>query len=139
MRNRMIGLAASLAAVVVAVLAAGVGEGVFAADDGANAGKVLRHVVLFKFKADAPAEQVKAVEEAFCALPKKISAIHAFEWGTDNSPEKLSKGFTHCFTLTFLTEEDRGVYLPHPDHKAFGAMLGPVLEDVLVVDYWAKP
>ncbi len=97
----------------------------------------LRHVVLFKFKESATAADIKKVEEAFSALPGKIPQIRGYEWGTNNSPEGLDKGFTHCFFLTFDSEEDRAVYLPHPDHKAFGEVLGPHLEDVLVVDYWA--
>lgn len=114
--------------------------GVWAADQSVQpAEKVLRHVVLFKFKDSATAEDIKKIEEAFCALPGKIPVIHDFEWGTDISTENLAQGFTHCFFLTFLTEADRAAYLPHPEHKAFGAMLGPHLDKVLVVDYWTKP
>ncbi len=61
-----------------------------------------------------------------------------YEWGLNNSPEGLEKGFTHCFFLTFKSEADRAIYLPHPDHKAFGSVLKPYLEDVLVIDYWTK-
>lgn len=100
--------------------------------------KQLRHVVLFKFKESATEADVKSVEDAFMALPSKIPEIKDLEWGTNNSPEGLAKGFTHCFFLTFDSEEDRAVYLPHPDHKAFGDVLGPHLEDVLVVDYWTN-
>lgn len=99
--------------------------------------KMLRHVVLFKFKDSATPEQVKEVEAAFRKLPTQIKEIKGYEWGTNNSPENLSQGFTHCFFLTFKSEEDRAVYLPHPDHKAFGKVLGPYLDKVLVLDYWA--
>ena len=99
---------------------------------------VLRHVVLFKFKEGTSKSDISKIEEAFNALPSKIKAIHAYEWGLNNSPEGLNKGFTHCYFLTFKSEEDRGTYLPHPDHKAFGAVLTPHLEDVLVVDYWTR-
>jgi hypothetical protein len=100
--------------------------------------KTLRHVVNFKFKSTASEAQVKEVVEAFRALKTKIPEIKEFEWGTNNSPENLNKGLTHCFILTFDSEEGRAKYLPHPDHKAFGAKLGPVLEDVFVIDYWAQ-
>lgn len=100
-------------------------------------GKVLRHVVLFSFKEGTPDARIAEIVSAFEALPSKIPQILHFEWGLNNSPEGLNKGFTHCFTLTFATEEDRAIYLPHPDHKAFGEVLGPHLADVLVVDYWA--
>lgn len=98
--------------------------------------KQLRHVVLFKFKESATPADIAKVEDAFAALPGKIPQIKDYEWGINNSPEGLDKGFTHCFFLTFDSEEDRAIYLPHPDHKAFGGVLGPFLEDVLVLDYW---
>ncbi len=100
--------------------------------------KVLRHVVLFKFKDGTTPEQIKKVEDAFRALPSKIDTIRDFEWGTDISTEKLAQGFTHCFLVTFASEADRDAYLPHPAHKEFAGSLGPVLDKVLVVDYWAK-
>jgi hypothetical protein len=103
----------------------------------ADLGKV-RHVVLFKFKDSATAAQVKEVEDAFRALPAKIPQIVGFEWGTNMSPEKLDQGFTHCFLLTFRTAKDRDDYLPHPAHKAFGKVLRPHLDKVLVVDFVAK-
>lgn len=98
----------------------------------------LRHVVLIKFKEDATDQEITKVEEAFSALPDKISEISDYEWGTNNSPEGLDKGFTHCFFVTFESEEDRAAYLPHPDHKAFVEILDPHVEDVLVLDYWAN-
>jgi hypothetical protein len=100
--------------------------------------QVLRHVVMLKFKDGTSAADVKKVEDAFRALPSKIKEIQSLEWGTNNSPENLNQGFTHCFFLTFNSEQDRAVYLPHPAHKAFGDVLGPHLDKVLVVDYWAN-
>jgi hypothetical protein len=100
--------------------------------------KMLRHVVLFKFKDSSTPAQVKEVEDAFRKLPSKIKEVKGFEWGTDNSPEGLAQGFTHVFFVTFNSEEDRAVYLPHPDHKAFVKVLEPHLDKVLVVDYWTK-
>ena len=99
---------------------------------------VLRHVVLFKFKEGTSAEKVKEIVDAFSALPTKIPEIASYEWGINNSPEGLNKGLTHGFLLTFNSEADRAVYLPHPDHKAFGALLTPHLDDVTVLDYWSK-
>lgn len=99
---------------------------------------LLRHVVMFKFLDTATPEQVKVVEDAFHELPKKIDAIHDYEWGINNSPEGLNKGLTHCFLVTFKSEADRQIYLPHPDHQAFVEVLKPVLDDVAVIDYWVK-
>jgi len=104
----------------------------------ASAEAPYRHVVLFKFKEDATSEQIKAVEESFKALPGKIDTIVDFEWGTNVSPEGKDDGFTHCFFVTFRDKAGLEVYLPHPDHKAFGAGLRPILDKVLVFDYVAK-
>ena len=98
--------------------------------------KLLRHVVLFQFKADAAPEDIKKVEEAFAALPGKIPEIVDFEWGTNNSPEGLNDGLTHCFLVSFASEEGRATYLPHPAHKEFVEILGPHLEKATVIDYW---
>jgi len=102
-----------------------------------NIGK-LRHVVLFKFKDDAPAKQIQKIEDAFGELPDQIPEIADFEWGTNNSPEGLADGFTHCFFVTFHNEAGRKVYLPHPAHQEFVALLKPSLDKVLVIDYVAQ-
>jgi hypothetical protein len=77
-----------------------------------------RHIVIFQFKADAPAEKVRGVVEAFKALPGKLPAIQAFEWGTNVSPEALEKHYLH-----------------EPAHQEFVALLPDILEKVLVLDY----
>ncbi|MCX6881303.1 MAG: Dabb family protein [Verrucomicrobia bacterium] len=99
---------------------------------------VLRHVVAFKYKTSATADQIKAVEKAFSALPSKISEIKGFEWGLNNSPENRNKGCTHGYILTFTSEKDRDAYIIHPDHKIFGGLVGPLLDDVFVIDFLTK-
>jgi len=108
-----------------------------AADKPAGATKLL-HVVSFKFKSTATPEQIKEVTDAFSALKKKIPAIQSLDWGTNISPEKHDKGFTHGWVLSFKSEKDRDDYLVHADHKAFGKLVGPVVQDVFVIDYWAR-
>ena len=95
----------------------------------------LQHIVLFKFKPETTPEKVAEIIAAFEALPSKIKEIKGFKWGTNNSPEKLDKGLTHAFILTFDSAADRDAYLPHPAHKEFGKIVGPYLADVTVVDF----
>ena len=104
----------------------------------AAAAPKLNHVVSFKFKSSASAEQIKEVEAAFKALKKQIPEIQTLEAGTNVSPENLNKGFTHGWILSFKSDKDRDAYLVHPDHKAFGKLVGAVLEDVFVIDFWVK-
>jgi len=104
----------------------------------AKPGKVLRHCVLVKFKADLTAEQLKESENAFRSLKSKIDVIKDFEWGTDVSVEGKAEGFTHLFLVTFADDKARDTYLPHAAHKEFVTLVGPRIEKVLVVDYWTK-
>ncbi|MDA1231900.1 MAG: Dabb family protein [Planctomycetota bacterium] len=87
----------------------------------------------------APApEDIRKVEEEFAALLAKIDTIKRFEWGTNNSPEKHSAGFTHCFMVSFDSDAGRSAYLIHPDHLAFVEILKPVLDAPRVLDFIAK-
>ena len=104
----------------------------------AKKSQMLRHVVLFSFKSTSSPDQIRTVEDAFRKLPSQIREIKGFEWGTNNSPEGINQGFTHCFLVSFSSEKDREIYLPHPAHQAFVEVLKPHLDKVLVVDYWAK-
>jgi Stress responsive A/B Barrel Domain len=100
--------------------------------------EVLRHAVFFEFKASSAPEDVDQVVEAFRALPSKIKEIREFQSGQNISRSELNDGLTHCFLLTFKDEAGRAAYLPHPAHKAFGAVLRPHLDHVFVVDYWGR-
>jgi len=112
-----------------------VGEALHGNDDGQRR---LRHVVLFQFKTDLTPAQVAEVEAAFEALPTRIREIQAFERGTNVSPENLAQGFTHCFFVTFGSNEDRDTYLKHPVHEEFVKLAVPRIEKALVVDYWTE-
>lgn len=101
------------------------------------AGK-LRHVVSFKFKEGTKPEEIRKIVDAFGALKTKIPQVDKYEWGQNISPEKLDRGHTHVFIMTFRSEKDRDEYLVHPDHKAFGALLSPSLGEAFVLDFWAR-
>jgi hypothetical protein len=103
-----------------------------------NTSTTLRHVVLFAFKDSATVEQIDSVVADFGLLKERIPGIVSYECGTNVSPEGLNQGFTHCFTLTFGSEDDRDAYLLHAAHQAFVDTLGACLERSLVIDYWAS-
>lgn len=100
----------------------------------------VRHVVVFKYKPGAAPAQIAQVTQAFGALKNTIPGITAFEHGVNDSPENKNLGFTHVYMLTFKDAAARDAYLPHPEHKKFGQLLGQlgVLEDAFVVDYAPK-
>ena len=103
-------------------------------------GNEVKHIVVFKYKSTATPAQIEEVTTAFVGLKNKIPGITSFEYGVNNSPENLNKGFTHVYLLTFKDAESRDSYLPHPEHKKFGELLGRlgVLEEPFVVDFEVK-
>ncbi|MEM9680105.1 MAG: Dabb family protein [Bacteroidota bacterium] len=101
-------------------------------------GKVLRHIVNLTYKEDATTAEIEKAVNLFANLKNEISAIAGLEWGKNDSTEGHSKGFTHCFTLTFNDEHSREIYLFHPAHLALVKKVGPILADVMVMDYWVK-
>ena len=99
--------------------------------------KVLRHVVLYKFKDEATKAQVQEVIDAFAGLPKKIDTIIGFEHGENVSPEGKSEGLNYAFVVTFRDEKGRDAYLKHPAHDAYVQVVKDKREKVVVFDYWA--
>ena len=100
--------------------------------------KVLRHVVMYKFKDDLPAAKLQEVIDAFAGLPKKVNTIIGFEHGTNVSKEGKSEGFTHMFVVTFKNEADVAAYIAHPAHEAYVNVVKGRREKVIVFDYWAE-
>ena len=128
----------TLAQTLITILILGLTLTVSGAERSSTSAAKLRHVVAFKFKQSATREEIKQVEDAFRDLKKKIKEIQDYEWGTNVSKETRNKGCTHGFILTFKSETDRDTYIDHPAHKEFGKLVGPVLDDVFVIDFWAK-
>jgi heme-degrading monooxygenase HmoA len=104
----------------------------------AKSDQVLKHVVMYKFKAECTPEQIQEVVDTFAALPKKIDLIIGFEKGTNVSKEGKSEGLTHCFVVTFRNEADVETYIKHPAHQAYVNVVKDRREKVVVFDYWAK-
>lgn len=98
--------------------------------------KLLRHMVLYKFKPEMSVNQVEEVVEAFSALPQKIDSIVDFERGVNVSEEGKSEGFTHCFVVTFRDTKGRDTYLKHPAHDDYVKIVKDRREKVLVFDYF---
>ena len=108
------------------------------AADKEKPGRVLRHLVLYKFKDDLKPAQLQEVIDAFNGLPKKIDTIIGYEAGTNVSPEGKSDGLTHAFVVTFKDEAGRDKYLTHPAHQAYVDVVKDRRDKVVVFDYWGE-
>lgn len=97
---------------------------------------MVKHIVLFKLKNEAPAdkklEAMHAFKAAIEALPAKISVIRKVEVGLNINP-----GETWSIALysEFDTLDDVKAYAVHPDHVAAGKLLADVKESRACVDY----
>jgi len=100
--------------------------------------RVLRHVVMYKFKDDITPAQLKEVIDTFAALPKKIDTIIGFEHGANVSKEGKADGLTHIFVVTFKNEADVAAYLVHPAHEGYVKVAKDRREKVVVFDYWTE-
>lgn len=101
--------------------------------------KILRHVVLMGFNESVTAAQLEEIVVRFSTLKEACPGVVEFEWGENVSVEGLDGGHSHCFVLSFASEQDRDAYLPHPAHKEFADWVGQYIECVTVLDYWARP
>jgi hypothetical protein len=105
----------------------------------ANGVQLLRHVVLFKFKDTASQADIAKIESEFRALATtKVPQVRQFESGTNVGKESSNQGFTHAFLLTFDNEKDRDTYMAHDDHKAFVKLQQGIIDQKVVLAYWAK-
>lgn len=95
----------------------------------------VRHIVMFRFADATSQERITEIVKDLVALKGLVPDIDNLTWGTNNSPEGLNKGLTHCFVLDFADAAARDTYLPHPSHAAFVKSLGDDVADVCVLDY----
>lgn len=97
---------------------------------------MVKHIVLFKLKDEAPVDKKLAAMTGFKAaieaLPEKISVIRKIEVGLNINP-----GETWSIALysEFDTLDDVRTYAVHPDHVAAGKLLAEVKESRACVDY----
>ena len=100
---------------------------------------MIQHNVLFKWKPSMTPAIEAAAFAAFRAMAKQIPGIVSVSVGHQNSPEGLGKGYQVGLSVVFTDVAARDAYLPHPAHKAFGKVLRPHLDKVLVIDFVGQP
>ncbi|MBJ7555809.1 Dabb family protein [Marinomonas spartinae] len=96
---------------------------------------MIRHVLFIKFKEEATAEDISTCFGNFEAIQHQVKGIESVEWGENSSSEDRNKGYSHCVLMTFVDQASLDNYLPHPEHMALKAQLGPIMEDIIVFDY----
>lgn len=97
---------------------------------------MVKHIVLFKLKDEAPAEvrlaAMNAFKAAIEALSAKIPFIRSIEVGLNINPAET---WSIALYSEFDSLDDVRRYAVHPDHVAAGKLLAEVRESRACVDY----
>ena len=96
---------------------------------------MLRHVVLFTWKADASDVEIRAFAEGLAALPGRIPEIRSYRFGPDAG---LAGGGNDDFALVadFDDAEAYRRYAEHPAHRhVIAELLWPILGGRHAVQY----
>lgn len=80
------------------------------------------HFEILTFKYTLNKLKIKKIESITCRVP--IAGPESR--GRTPETKGLNMGFTHVYLLTFKSAATRDAYLPHPEYKNFGALLGRV-------------
>ncbi|EGJ71027.1 Stress responsive alpha-beta barrel domain-containing protein [Bacteroides coprosuis DSM 18011] len=97
---------------------------------------MVKHIVLFKLKEDAPLNEKKEVmnqfKKAIEALPAKISFIRKVEVGLNINGDET---WDIALYSEFDSLEDVKAYAVHPEHVAAAKLLANLKESRACVDY----
>jgi Stress responsive A/B Barrel Domain len=78
---------------------------------------MFRHIVLFKYRADATTEQKTAVQDGLAGSPAAIPVIRSFVFGPDAGAAQGN--FDFALVADFDSREDYLAYQQHPVHVEF--------------------
>jgi hypothetical protein len=94
---------------------------------------VIKHLVLFRFKAETSEADRQAFRAMLDALPSKISEIVEFQTGFDlvRSPRAFDLGLV----ASYHNLDDLAVYAKHEHHLPVVARSQEICEQVVSVDY----
>ena len=95
----------------------------------------VKHIALLKFKEGTVAEQIENVFNNILDITETIPGIEDYVSGPNTSAEGLSQGYSHGMVMTFTDAAARDGYLSHPENERVKALLNPIAESILVIDF----
>lgn len=98
--------------------------------------RMLHHVVTFKLKPDAPADQVERIGEAVNALAAQLPEVRSMAVGRDLALRDGNASF--ALAAQFDDVEGFKVYADHPEHvRIITELIGPFIESRSPVQFTA--
>ena len=95
---------------------------------------MLKHIVVFEFMSDAPADTAANVMQALRALPAAIPEIVSLDAG--ENVVKSERNFDLGLIVEFKNRAALDTYIAHPAHvAAVENAIKPLLERLVVVDF----
>ncbi len=94
----------------------------------------IRHVVLFKFRPDASAEDKQVMQDGLAALPTAIPELVRYRFGPDLG---LADG-NHDFAIVadVANRDDFRTYIEHPRHQdAIVRLIRPIIAERTAVQF----
>lgn len=96
----------------------------------------ITHVVLFKWREDAPEDAIEAAAAGLAGLADLVPDILELEVGRNFS--ERSQGYSLALLVRFPHRAALEAYAPHPAHqRVVTELIRPIAESVLVADYEA--
>ncbi len=93
---------------------------------------MIKHVVMWKFKEENKAENLKKAKEMLLALPALIVELKKMEVHFDITGSDMSMDM--MLDTEFLSVEDMKAYAIHPEHLKVSAFIRSVIESRVVLD-----
>ena len=77
---------------------------------------MITHTVMFRWKPETAAENVRAMEAALATMPELVPSINTYVFGADLGADGPAN-FDFGIVATFATIEDWRDYDTHPEHN----------------------
>lgn len=99
---------------------------------------MIKHIVLFKAKGDAPNSEIEDLFRTMGDLRHHLPGIMLYSSGKNSSEMGLTNGYTHAMTMDLVDSEFLENVLLHPLHQNVIAKIKKLSDDnqpMLVFDY----
>src|ERR1044071_8032592 len=100
---------------------------------GRNRGRMLTHIVIWKYRPDVEEEQRREHVARLRSLPAIIPEVQSFDVGFDVL--KLPRSYHTGLVSTFRDRAGLETYTVHPEHEAAAAFGRQISEHIASVDF----